>query len=876
MRSRVREGDNGRAEALVSAAEAAHALVETSPRGAAAQAEELARDATAAGIPDARAAALHALGYAQYQLADPRALGTLRAAIRVAERASLSKRAAYARRLLAGIYTDRGKATLARREIDLACVGLGGADLARAQAVRLVVLANLGQEDVDLSFSGRALRELDREGDSMWKARLLQARGLVLWNRGRADAENDLRASRALWGSLGAQVAATVVDLLLVRLALSQDDIVEALARLESIDTENLPLRIRALADGDRGRVLLAARLYDEALPSLSNAAAILEQARTDASALEERLELARLLLIIGKRDEAMRIGVSIRRSAARRGNTLLAARAELLVLEAIAREGHAKPSNLRAASQVISTFDLLRRPGDRTRARIVRARLALHLDRHELAAKELASLSRARVAAVDRIDACAVDAMLRDRRGDRAGALRALRRGLRLLEEHRAGFGAIELRAAASGAGIELSTLGLRLALSSGKPWEVLTWAESLRSNNLRLPPVRPSRDAALKTLQLELRRVAERTAEVDRRGLATATLARRQAELENLIRNRARRARGSRRRLPVAPTARSLDGLQGRQLLEYVELDRRLFAITRTGREPVLHTLGDDGAEQLDWLRFALRRIARGGLDATSRAATLASANAAAADLDHKLVAPLLDHLDDSPLVVVPTGPLHALPWSALPSLRGRPVTVSPSLETWLDLTAQRRKRPGRPALIAGPRLRHAQAEVKELAAALPDATVLTGKAATVEAALQALNGATLAHIACHGHLRSDNPLFSALELADGPLTALDIQGLRQAPDVLVLSACDVALSEHHPGDELFGLSAALIGAGTRAIIASVVPVPDAAARRLMLAFHGQLRAGAPPATALATAQSGLSGANAALAGFVCLGAG
>ena len=163
-----------------------------------------------------------------------------------------------------------------------------------------------------------------------------------------------------------------------------------------------------------------------------------------------------------------------------------------------------------------------------------------------------------------------------------------------------------------------------------------------------------------------------------------------------------------------------------------------------------------------------------------------------------------------------------------------------------------------------------------MNELAALLPGATVLTGRDATVEATLAALDGATLAHVACHGRFRADSPLFSSLELADGPLTALDIQGLRRAPDVLVLSACDVALSERHPGDELLGLSAALLASGTRTIVASVVPVPDAAARRLMLAFHRRLAAGASPAAALAEAQAGLRADQRALAGFLCLGVG
>ena len=39
----------------------------------------------------------------------------------------------------------------------------------------------------------------------------------------------------------------------------------------------------------------------------------------------------------------------------------------------------------------------------------------------------------------------------------------------------------------------------------------------------------------------------------------------------------------------------------------------------------------------------------------------------------------------LPDGPVVIVPTGALHGLSWGALPSLAGRPVTVSPSAELW-----------------------------------------------------------------------------------------------------------------------------------------------------------------------------------------------
>ncbi|WP_244211386.1 C50 family peptidase, partial [Amycolatopsis kentuckyensis] len=49
----------------------------------------------------------------------------------------------------------------------------------------------------------------------------------------------------------------------------------------------------------------------------------------------------------------------------------------------------------------------------------------------------------------------------------------------------------------------------------------------------------------------------------------------------------------------------------------------------------------------------------------------------------LDDLLLAPL--PLGDGPLVIVPTGRLHELPWPALPGCRGRPVSLAPSAALW-----------------------------------------------------------------------------------------------------------------------------------------------------------------------------------------------
>jgi CHAT domain-containing protein len=128
--------------------------------------------------------------------------------------------------------------------------------------------------------------------------------------------------------------------------------------------------------------------------------------------------------------------------------------------------------------------------------------------------------------------------------------------------------------------------------------------------------------------------------------------------------------------------------------------------------------------------------------------------------------------------------------------------------------------------------------------------------------------------------GRFHADNPLFSSLQLAEGPLTVYDLEALHHAPRTVILSACDAGISAVKPGNELMGLAAAVLALGTQTLVASVFPVPDEAIRPLMLALHAGLRAGLSPAAALARAQMESGGGDllsaAAGAGLVCYGAG
>jgi CHAT domain-containing protein len=129
-------------------------------------------------------------------------------------------------------------------------------------------------------------------------------------------------------------------------------------------------------------------------------------------------------------------------------------------------------------------------------------------------------------------------------------------------------------------------------------------------------------------------------------------------------------------------------------------------------------------------------------------------------------------------------------------------------------------------------------------------------------------------VAHLAAHATFRADNGMWSSVHLADGPLTVYELETLVRPPDVVVLSACQSGLSTVRPGDEVLGLAAALLGLGTRAVVASVVPVADADTAPLMIALHHRLLAGDEPAVALAGAQAAIGGAVAA--SFGCFGAG
>ena len=91
-----------------------------------------------------------------------------------------------------------------------------------------------------------------------------------------------------------------------------------------------------------------------------------------------------------------------------------------------------------------------------------------------------------------------------------------------------------------------------------------------------------------------------------------------------------------------------------------------------------------------------------------------------------------------------------------------------------------------------------------------------------------LISLSTAGVAHLAAHGRLSAENPLFSEIALADGPLIACDLEQLPRVRQTIVLAACETGRAGVHTGDELIGLVATFLARGATHLVASVVPSP------------------------------------------------
>lgn len=224
---------------------------------------------------------------------------------------------------------------------------------------------------------------------------------------------------------------------------------------------------------------------------------------------------------------------------------------------------------------------------------------------------------------------------------------------------------------------------------------------------------------------------------------------------------------------------------------------------------------------------------------------------------------------------LFVLPHGPLHYVPWAALPDAEGRFLvqTGAPALAMAPSATVLLRAclRPRRTAQGGSLALGYNDRGERELVAAEAEARavarllggdVWSGPEPKGSRLLAFDRELRRLHIAGHAVYRPDDPLGSELRLGEEDrLTAREIiAGLELDADLVTLSACTTGLSHVVPGDELLGLQRAFLYAGARAVLCTLWEATDIATMLVMEHFYAALNRGIPAAAALRDAQVAL----------------
>lgn len=734
---------------------------------------------------------------------------------------------------------------------------------------------------------------------------------MVLLNRGVAQLErfavDDARADFAA----AAEVAAGSGDALREFMARHNLGYAEFVAG-------NLPKALRDMAAAarinpggpqpmtklDEARVLIDAGLTTDADHALALVASMFRRQGLTHDVAETVYARAQVALMERRWTDARRFARVARGTFRRRGNERWDQRAQLLELSA--RLG------------VLTDNRIDNEPATQARLRARRTELQLIASLASALAAACATSGRAdsaRTATLVAIEACAVgDQQLDTRslrvpavqtydplttrlhirrvrarlawaRGDARSAARHVDAAAADLTDRRRRLASSDLRTAIAVHGVALAELDVERATRSGSASAVLRSVERWRALGAGVRQLQPPADDRAAELAASLRAAVRAQADlVDGGGTAEqrAQLSRRRADLEEHLRALSWQAVGADDAASPTSPGELTAALADADMIAGVwfVVAGRLWAVTvQPGRRrsSTLHPLGDGALvyEAHARVRADLDVLGRELVPEPIRTVATASLERGLRRLDSLLLDPL-GLTSSVPMLMLPNTELTLLPWALLPSRRGIATTVAPSATRWTRATAARpRARHPHVSVLSGPGLMHADAEARTVAATWPGVMARTGAESTCERLEDALGDSTLVHVAAHGRHLTQNPLFSSLEMADGPLFAYDLDAGVEVAEVVVLSACELGMSSVRPGDQSLGWTSVLLDKGARSVVSAVASVNDRVTGQVMTDLHVRLRAGVDSASALAQAQAAAH-ARGDVAPFTCFGAG
>jgi tetratricopeptide (TPR) repeat protein len=719
-----------------------------------------------------------------------------------------------------------------------------------------------GERELALAAYSEAIPLLEEEPEILGRAHLNRANLHLYMNDPRSAIDDLTVAMREFEAVQNLEDLARVVhNIGYAHLLLG--DLIEALTWMDrALETVSpIPPVLQSVFAQDRAEVLLAAGRITDAVATLETAAEAYGLQRLPRFRAEAEFVLARTLL-----HEHPKRARSVARGASRRfdrhESPSWAARAASLAIIARIQEGVRTPRLRDEADELAHVLEVHGHHRDAEQ-------LALHTIRLVVGRGELddAAARMGRVEVDDdtpvgtRLLAREVRAELSRATEQRTDALDHVRAGLADLHSWQASFGSLDLQSTMVGHGNALARLGLQLALEDGRPEVVFEWSERARALASKVTSLRPPPDPRLAADLTELR-------------LLDPSDTARARELRERIRSQSWYSAEGSVGEPVA-----LDVLQqrlrqdGAALVAHIVVENALTALVATGEMATVVPLGSASGvrDQLDRIAADLDFAAHhpGGAFGQTVRASLDEELAAVAG---QLVTPLLEALGDRRVVLTPSALLAGTPWTLLPGLTGRPLTVPTSATRWLELVEQQAPRPTRIGLVAGPRVARAAEEVERAAAEWTATDVLNGDDANAAKVGEVAARVDVLHLAGHGVHSGDHPLFSAVELADGPWFGHDIDLLPQTPSVVVLSACELGQVSVLRGEETVGMTAAWLHAGARTVLSSPALVADEVACEALAHWHRLVAAGLPPADALAEVIASADG----VVPFQCFGAG
>lgn len=350
---------------------------------------------------------------------------------------------------------------------------------------------------------------------------------------------------------------------------------------------------------------------------------------------------------------------------------------------------------------------------------------------------------------------------------------------------------------------------------------------------------------------------RLLARTRELVRRlgDPATTTGARRSvaaelAEVEGELASRRRR------RLPAPPSAEHVTSITERSVTVHVlpTQDRVIAVVTPIGGRSVLLDLCDRTALAsalrawdlaLDASAVRDQLIGAESSNTSGSRSPRASRELVDVDLDSQietlgrqlgdLFGKLRAETEEVARVVIATDPrVGHLPWSLLLDAAVHEVD---SLGAWLQLTEPTAHTGDGLVVLAGPGLQFGEMEATEIAAMYSSPRTLVGDGATAAALRSALPQCTTLHVAAHGFHRTDRPMMTNLQLADGPYTLLELAALGSVPETVVMSACDVGRRHEAAAATLTAL---LFARGCSTLVAATGATSDRGMALLMVELH------------------------------------